>query len=33
MFQMKVVEKIKKHIYVFSNCFWKLCHLRDNVEK
>ena len=34
MLQMKVVEKIKMHIFMFSNaCLRKSRRLRDNVEK
>jgi hypothetical protein len=34
MFQTKVAEKIKTHIFVFSNFFFrKSCRLWDNVEK
>jgi len=32
MFHTKVVEKIKTHI-LFSNFFWKSCHLWDSGEK
>jgi hypothetical protein len=33
MFHTKVVEKIKTHILCSITCFWKSCHLWDNVEK
>ena len=33
MLQTKVVEKIKTHIFMFSNFLQKLFHLRDNVKK
>jgi len=33
MFQTKVVEKIKTHIWCSKTFFRKSCHLWDNVEK
>jgi hypothetical protein len=33
MFQIKVVEKTKTHIFMFNFFFRKSCRLWDNVEK
>ena len=33
MFQIKVAEKIEKHILSAVNILWKLCHLGDNTGK
>jgi hypothetical protein len=33
MFQTRVVEKIKTHIFMLSNFFWQSCGLCDYEEK
>jgi len=33
MFQAKVVEKIKTHIFCSINLFWKSCRLCGDIEK
>jgi len=33
VFQIKVAEKIEKHILSAVNILWKLCHLGDNTGK